>query len=216
MRAPSTHRGAPRPSVPAPAGRTGVRAARLVAAFAVPLMLAGCLGKPGIEDRWTRLDIEGANVMPYQPVTAGTTPTFNLTTKITYRSIITGYAVAELRASTVKPNQVRVEPDAQREPMAYDIDRILANSVSMGRATRAITGWDHLIQRIDFTFAGAVPTGVDSTGSAPGLFLLTYLAAGDEVERLNQPDTLIITPFPSGPYEILPMGMPLAITAPVP
>jgi hypothetical protein len=178
------------------------------------LTSGGCLGEPEIEDRWTRLDIESRNVLPYQALPAGSTQAFTLSTAITYRSIITGFAVAELRASTLTPSQVRIGPDASREPMAYDIDRILANSVTCGRATRAITGWDHLIQRIDFSFTGRVPAGPDSSGNIPGLFLLTYLAEGEEIELAGGMDSLVITPFPSGAYEILPIGLPLAIGSP--
>lgn len=193
--------------------RHGLRGVLAVAAGTL-LTAGGCLGEPEIEDRWTRVDIEAANVHGYQLLPAGSTQSFSVSTEITYRSIITGFAVAELRASTLQPNQVRVSTNAPREAMAYDIDRILANSVSCGRATRAVTGWDHLIQRIDFAFDGVVPAGPDSTGQSPGLFLITYLAEGEEIELPGNRDSLVITPFPSGPYEILPMGIPLAIGSP--
>lgn len=191
----------------------------LVRVFAALLALTaltagGCLGEPEIEDRWTRVDIEASTVYPWQGLPAGSTQTFGVSAAITYRRIVTGYVVAELRASSIRPTQVNVAPDADREPMAYAIDNILANSVSQGRATRAVTGWDHLIQRLDLSFAATVPAGVDSTGQAPGLFLLTYLAEGEEIELGGGRDTLIITPFPSAPYQILPVGMPLTVTAP--
>jgi hypothetical protein len=97
--------------------------------------------------------------------------------------------------------------------MAYDIDRILTNSVSVGRGTRAITGWTHLIQRIDFNFNAWVPAALDSAGvpvGAPrGLFLVTYLGSGEEIELPGGGDTLVVTPFPSGQYQILPSGMTL-------
>jgi len=206
----TTHRRAPWP-----AGR-GAAITRAAACLLATLALTGggCLGEPGIEDRWTRVDYEASNVRAWQPLPAGSNQTFTVSAAITYRRIITGFAVAELRASTIRPTQVPVAPDADREPMAYAIDQILANSVSMGRATRAVTGWDHLIQRIDFSFTGTVPAGVDSTGMPPGLFLVTYLAEGEEIELPGGADSLVITPFPSGPYQLLPIGMPLTITAP--
>jgi hypothetical protein len=176
----------------------------------------GCLGEPEIEDRWTRVDIERSNVAAWQSFPQGSNQSFSVSTAITYRSIITGFIVAELRSSsTIRPTQVRVSPNAPREQMAYAIDNILANSVSQGRATRAVTGWDHLIQRLDLNFTGTIPTGVDSTGMPPGLFLLTYLADGEEIELPNGQDSLVITPFPSAAYEILPIGLPLTMSAPV-
>jgi hypothetical protein len=213
---PSAFAAPPRESVALRAGRAaGLARAALAVVAMCALTGGGCLGEPEIEDRWTRVDFESSNVSAWQPLPAGSNQTFSVSAAITYRSIITGYAVTELRASSIRPAEVPVAPDADREPMAYAIDNILANSVSMGRATRAITGWDHLIQRIDFNFIGSVPAGVDSTGSPPGLFLITYLAEGEEIEVQGGMDSLVITPFPSAPYEILPVGMPLTVAAPV-
>lgn len=189
------------------------RLARLIAMALAAFAAAGCLGEPKLEDRWTRLDLESVNLTPYQAMPVGTAANVQLRTAITYRSIVTGFLVAELRASsTITPAEVTVHPEAARLPMAQDIDRILAQSVSLGRATRAITGWDHLIQRIDLSFAGTVPAALDSTGAAPGsLFLLCYLGSGDEVERADGTDTLIVTPFASEAYRILPIGMEFAL-----
>lgn len=210
---------------PAPAGRAAAATrwrrwpvlARL-AGRGVPVLLgaalaAGCLGEPEIQDRWTRLDIHSSSVAPYQVLPGGGVDTFHVSTSVTYRSILTGFAICELRASTVNAASVTLEPDATRLPMAHDIDNILLNSVSLGRATRAVTGWDHLIQRIDFSFAAQVPAGADSASTPPGLFLLVYLGEGDEVERQDGTDTLIVTPFPSDPYQILPVGLELGLTA---
>jgi hypothetical protein len=191
----------------------GSRARRAAACAALAIVfvpaIGGCLGKPEIEDRWTRIDVSNANLTPNQRLTAGSTAPIALRATITYRAILTGFAVAELRASTVPISQVIVAPDADREPMARDIDRILANSVTLGRATRAVTGWDHLMQPIDFAFDGHVPSGTDSTGA--GLFLLCYLAQGEEVERADGSDTLVVTPFDSIQYEILPVGIELEV-----
>lgn len=173
--------------------------------------LGGCLGKPEIEDRWTRIDIAGASVAPYQSITPGVPTTFAVRAAITYRAIVTGFAVAELRASSVDPVTVDVEPRANRVRMANEIDRILANSVSVGRATRAVTGWDRLIQHIDFTFVATAPAALDSTGAPPGLFLVCYLGSGVEMERADGTDSLIVTPFPSEAYELLPVGLELNV-----
>jgi hypothetical protein len=197
--------------------RTLVCTVRLVALTGLALMLAGCLGAPKLEDRWSRVDLTGSNLAAYQSVSLGAPESVTAHVAITYRSILTGYAVAELRASsTVTSAAVRIAPDAPRARMASDIDSLLDHSVSIGRAIRPVTGWDHLIQRIDFSFGAAVPTVLDSTGaSSGGLFLLCYLGSGDRIERINMPDTVIVTPFKSSAYQILPVGLTLQPVGPV-
>lgn len=169
------------------------------------VLLGGCFDEPKIEDRWTRLDIDGASVTVGQAMPAGS-DSITVQAAITYRKIVTGFAVAELRSSgTLTSADVTLSPQSDRVTMANDVDRVLANSVTMGRATRAITGWDHLIQRVDFGFRCTVPD------TATGLFLVLYLGAGDEIERgaANGADTLVVTPFPSVPNELLPVGIEL-------
>jgi hypothetical protein len=200
-------------------GRRGRRrAARLFAPLVVLLAVTGCLDKPKITDRWTRIDLLAANVSNGQVIQPGVRESLAVSTNIIYRSILTGFAVADLRVSgTISPGAVNVAPDAPREQMAYDIDAILANSVSVGRATRAVTGWDHLMQRLDLSFSGDVPGAVpvDSTmtGAPTGVFLLVYLGSGQKIERIDGSDTLIVTPFKSAQYEVLPIGVTLALPA---
>jgi hypothetical protein len=188
--------------------------AALLAVAVLPL--AGCFDKPGIEQTWTRVDMVGSNLTPGQGVGLGAAQPVTLSATITYRSILTGFAVAELRASSsISPADVDVRPDAPRAQMATDIDRLLQNSVSLGRATRAVTGWDHLIQRLDFSFSGAVPAVVDSSGTGTGgVFLLCYLGSGVRLELPNGQDSIIVTPFPSAAYKILPFGMALSAGTP--
>ena len=182
----------------------------------VPLLVAcaalcasGCLGKPEIEDRWTRIDIASASVAPYQNMVPGAAELISVRAAITYRSILTGFAVAELRVSSVDPATVVLEPTANRVRMANEIDLILRNSRSVGRATRAVTGWDHLIQHIDFNFVGVTPAVLDSTGAPAGLFLVCYLGSGVEIERADGTDSLVVTSFASQQYELLPVGLEL-------
>ena len=179
------------------------------------LVLAGCLDAPKIEDRWTRVDMAGASLAPSQPVTAGSTIPVLVSSDIYYRRILTGYAVAELRASTsIAPGMLQMNPNANRLQMANDMDRLLATSVSMGREARAFTGWDHLIQHMDFAFTGVVPgTVTDSVGTGPtaGLFLVCYLGSGVKVERQDGTDTVIVTPYTSSPYQILPVGLSVTV-----
>jgi hypothetical protein len=202
--------------------RALARRARIAVAMLPLVTLAwasgGCLGlgSPKLEDRWTRVDMPGANLAVGQAVTAGSTIPVLVSSNITYRKIVTGYAVAELRASTTfTPGMLQLRPDGDRLRMANDIDQLLSTSVSMGRMTRAITGWDHLIQHIDFAFSGVVPSTVtDSTGTGPvaGLFLVCYLGSGVRLELPSGADSIIVTPFPSNQYEILPVGLPLTVT----
>lgn len=186
---------------------------RLLVCLALATVLTGCLWEPKVEDGWTRLDMESSVVTPVQPLSPGASCSVSVRTAITYRDIVTGFAVTELRATGVPFGSIR--PDAPRMSMAQDIDALLANSVGIGRSTRAITGWDHLIQRVDARFAATVPTSVDTSAGPPGsavqLFLVAYLAEGEEVELPGGGDTLIITPFISTQREILPMGIPIVV-----
>jgi hypothetical protein len=196
-------------------GRRGVTAVAALAWTLLVLASAGCLDEPKLEDRWTRVDMTGASLAPSQSVPAGSSIPVTVSSDIYYRRILTGYAVAELRASTtIAPGQLQMNPNADRLKMANDMDRLLATSVSMGREARAFTGWDHLIQHIDFAFTGVVPgTVTDSVGTGPtaGLFLVCYLGSGIKVERQDGTDTVLVTPYPSAPYQILPVGLPVTV-----
>ena len=187
---------------------------RMLALVMAAALSGGCLDAPKIEDRWTRIDVNGANVTPGQALAPGSTQAIQLRAAITYRALLTGFAVAELRASSMPTAAVTVRPDAPRQPMAEDIDRILASSVSLGRATRAVTGWDHLIQTIDFSFTGATPAVADS--SSAGLFLLCYLGSGQRIELASGAESTVVTPFRSQDYQILPVGMGFTLAAGTP
>ena len=191
----------------------------LIGALGAPL--GGCLWEPKIEDQWTRVDLASSNLVPLQAVPSGSTLAISGRANITYRAIVTGAVVAELRASSsISSIGSIVRPDAEREPMAAAIDQLLAGSVSLGRDVKLVTGWDHLIQPFDFSFSGTVPATLDSAGvpvGAPvGLFLVCYLASATKLERPGQPDSLIIVPFISNQYRVLPVGLPLTITGPRP
>lgn len=173
------------------------------------LLACGCLDEPEIEDRWTRLDVLASTPISGQSLPAGSIQAMAVSADITYRTILTGFAVAELRASTLPTTGVVLDPNAPRLPMAQDIDRILQNSVTRGRAIRAVTGWNHLIQHIDFAFNGSIPAAGDST--AAGLFLLCYMGSGQEIQQADGADSIVVTPFRSDQYEILPVGLELSV-----
>ncbi len=195
-------------------GRARALAAGALALAAVAL--GGCFDAPSLEDRWTRIDLVASNVSAGQAVAPGSAPGVQLSADITYRAIVTGYAVAELRASSLSPAQVALTPSTPRLQEAQDVDRILATSVSLGRAVRPVTGWDHLIQRVDFAFTGAVPAAMDSlaTGGAGGLYLVCYLGSGVKLELPSGQDSIVVTPFDSQQHELLPIALPLAVAGP--
>ena len=199
------------------ARRHARRAVAALALAAIAAPIGGCLWEPKIEDQWTRVDLQSSNLLPLQAVPAGSTLSISGRAAITYRAILTGAVVAELRASSTIPSVGSiVGPNAEREPMAAAIDQILAGSVSLGRATKLVTGWDHLIQPFDFSFSGTVPAMLDSAGvpiGAPvGLFLVCYLGSATKLELPGGGDSLIVVPFVSSQYRVLPVGLPLAVT----
>lgn len=188
---------------------------RLLVLAAGAGLIGGCLGAPELEDRWTRVDLLSSNLAARQTIAPGQVQPVTMSTTITYRSILTGYAVAELRASSAtSAASVTLDPDAPREQMALDIDRILATSVSVGRSARPVTGWDHLIERLDFSFNVVGPAQTDSSGNAVSLFMICYMGDGVRVERQGMADTIIVTPWVSTAYHILPVGQEQAVGGP--
>jgi len=213
---PQTRSGA-RAGTGAPRGRS-VGALLVLLLLAAPL-LGGCLEAPTIEDRWTRVDLVSASLQPGQVIAPGVRESVVVSADITYRRIVTGYCVAELRASgTLLPADVTLDPKAERTTMAADIDRILANSTSVGRVARAVTGWDHLIQRLNLSFAAVAPATVMDSTAVPtsGLFFLIYMGSGQRIELPSGAESIFVTPFNSSQYQILPIGMKLALAAPGP
>ena len=113
-------------------GRRGRRrAARLIAPLVVLLAVTGCLDKPKITDRWTRIDLLAANVSPGQLIQPGARESLSVSTNIIYRSILTGFAVADLRVSgTLGPGSVNVSPDAQSTPNSATMSPADASAMS--------------------------------------------------------------------------------------
>jgi len=175
--------------------------------------LTGCLDEPEIEERWTRVDILSSNVTPGTTLD-GDSSSVTLRTAVTFRALRTGFLVAEVRvADSLTVDQVLVDPTADRLTVSREIDRVLAGSVTAGRATRAITGWPHLIHEMNLTFDARVAgAAFDSAGVAPtGVFLLAYLADGEEVELEDGSDSLVVTPWPTDDYEVLHTGIELSL-----
>ncbi len=174
------------------------------------LLLGSCLGEPEIDERWTLLEMVSVTPQPNQSRSASQPLNVSVKGRVTYRDIVTGFMVAEVRYSpTLNALSLPLDKDEHTEECAASVDQILANSVTAGRATRAITGWDHLMQDVNLTFTASVPPAVLTSG---GLFLVLYLGSGDEIELANGEDSLVVTPFVSTDKEILHTGFPLTIT----
>ncbi len=172
------------------------------------LVLGSCLGEPEVDERWTLLEMVSVTPQPNQSRPAGAL-TVNVKGRVTYRDIVTGFMVAEVRYSpTLSPLSLPLNKDDHNEECAASVDQILANSVTAGRATRAVTGWDHLMQDVNLSFTASVPPAVLTSG---GCFLVLYLGEGDEIELQNGEDSLVVTPFISTDREILHTGFPLTI-----
>lgn len=195
-------------------------AAPAVLATALALAGAGCLGEPPLDERWTLLEIAeatpraGATVPSDQPLAV------SVHGRITYRAVRTGFVVAELRYSeSLSPAMVSLDPREHTLENARTIEYILANSVTAGRATRAVTGFDHLIQDLDLTFTVPVPAGLTAAAgddrSSRSLFLVLYLGEGDEVELPAGGDSLVVTPFGVDDTQVLFTGYPVRVVAPV-
>jgi hypothetical protein len=183
---------------------------------------SGCLGEPPIEERWTLLEItsgpSAATVVPGQPTA------IDLGTRLTYRELLTGAVVAEVRASNLlTPADVdfSTEDALARTQM---VDYVLRNSSSLGFATRLTTGFDHLIQEFSMTIdaAGTVPPMPDGfvadslnvAGPGTTLFLLVYYGQVDEVEIEGGDEIEVVTPFFSDQYDILATGVVLTNGSP--
>jgi hypothetical protein len=179
------------------------------AAFAavIAACLTGCLGEPEIDKRWTLLEFLAQTPGPTDVLPGGQTANVSVKGRITYRRILTGFVVAEVRYSPSLAS-VPLDPTEHTEQAAESVDLILANSVTAGRATRIVTGFDHLMQEVDLTFTAQVPDSL----YGGGLYLLLYMGEGEEIELPGGGDSLVVTPFVSGDQEILHTGFPLAIT----
>jgi hypothetical protein len=171
--------------------------------------LMSCLDAPTIDETWTKLEFLSTTPTPKQSRSVSAPINVSVKGRVTYRSILTGFLVAEVRYSpTITPKSVALNPDEHTLRDAESIDRILANSVTAGRATYPSTGFDHLMQDVDLSFTAQLPAGATTTG---GCFLLLYMGEGEKIERQGEPDTLIVTPFVSTKKEVLHTGFAINV-----
>ncbi len=177
--------------------------------------VTGCLDEPEIDERWTLLEFTSVSPRPDQSRPADAPIDVTVSSRITYRQILTGFLVAEVRYSdTVSPAEVALDHDAHTAEVARDVDRILANSVTAGRATKVVTGFDHLMRDVRLSFSAQVPPELFDPGSNGGLYLVMYMGEGDEIQLEDGTDSLVVTPFVSGNREVLHTGFVLNILPP--
>ena len=199
--------------------RRAWRPASVALVAAALAVLPGCLGEPEIDERWTLLEMLESNPVSQARIASGATVAVNVKGRITYRAIQTGFLVAELRYSPdLSADAIVLDPQMHDLDQARLVDLILENSVTAGRATRAVTGFDHLMQDIDLSFDGWVPAEMTAawpdSGMTGGLFLVLYMAEGDEIELGGGRDSLVIDPFLSRDFEILGTGLELQVLGP--
>lgn len=179
----------------------------LFAVFA--LGISGCLQEPEIEDRWTRLDINDVDIESGlaswgQPVVV------RARGSITYRTIQTGAVAMELRHSpSVLYDQVALTPDSPRLDRLHDVSRVLAESEVLATASVPVTGFDHLIQDLEFELEASLPA--NDGGS---VFLVFYF--GEEQEEEVAPDEVVtfVDPAEFEAEHILPDGLELVPEGP--
>jgi len=195
----------PRTAVARAESRTAASGPAAVFAAAALVCLSGCLGEPPIEERWTLLEVLEAQPSEAAAFAAGPTPVI-VRARITYREVLTGFVVAEVRESDMlTADDTGFEAEDRWLDVARDVDLVLANSTSLGHETVAVTGFDHLIQKLTLRFDAAPPAG---TG---GLFLVLYFSEDvEEVELPGGGEMEVITPVFSTERDILSTGIELS------
>ncbi|MEZ4650279.1 MAG: hypothetical protein R3E97_16145 [Candidatus Eisenbacteria bacterium] len=176
----------------------------LACVLAMPT-LGGCLGAPEIEDQWTRLDVVEVESGAIDPVTdeAG----LRVRGRITFRSILTGSLIMEIRSSeTLGAKDVDLRDEADRLVTTRQIQTLLESTGASGGSSRAVTGFDRLIQEVDFYFPGGVPAA--PAGGA--VFAVFYFGDVEEVREPGGGETVVITARDFESEHILPGAYVLA------
>lgn len=165
----------------------------------------GCLFEPEIEDEWTRFDImePRADGGPLPDTLAA----LEFRGRVTWRAIRTGDLIVQIRVSdTLGYDDVRLEPDAPRDAVRLDVERVLASSTAVASSSVLATGWDRLMRDVTFTLPldGALRHGPDG-----GVFLVFYMGEAERMENPDGSETTVFTPFDFAEQEILPIGLEL-------
>jgi hypothetical protein len=159
--------------------------ALLLAAAACVLTFAGsgCGEEPGPDDLLTVVEIDRPAPGDSVGTTAGA--------RITFRDWFNGGLVIEARSvSTAVATAVLPLLAGEAEERAAAWAQVMAASTSAGFSEQLVVGYQGLIREIELARPGS-PGGTDSTST----LLVAYLADIEEIEREDQPDSLVITPM---------------------
>lgn len=191
-------------------------ASTILASLGAAFLLGGCLGEPPIEEQWTRLELlETSDLAGLAP---GVSAPVTVRARITYRELLTGAVIAELRAGNgITLDDTGFERgDDDPRATAQDVDFVLRNSTSIGFDAKPVTGFDHLIQEMELTFdAGFVPPSAEETPpaeppSGSPVFLILYFGDVEEVEIAGGEEIEVVTPTFSDEADILSVGVEIA------
>jgi hypothetical protein len=157
----------------------------LLAGAAAVLAVAGsgCGEEPGPDDLLTLVELD----RPAPGDSLGTTAR----ARITFRDWFNGGLVIEARAvSSAVATAVLPLLAGEAEERAAAWTQVMAASASAGFSEQLVVGYQGLIREIELARPGS-PGGTDSTS----ILLVAYLADIEEIEREDQPDSLVITPM---------------------
>ncbi len=189
------------------------RRARFAMAVLPPLALAaaggGCLEAPGVEETWTRLDLLSSQPAAGALVAPSGTLAVSVDVRITFRAIRTGDLAIELRrgdAALLAAHPLRADDEPRQH--SRRVQALLAATTPVAGASRAVTGFDHLMMDAQLAFAAPLPADLDSTEA---LWLLLFFGQGEELRRAGMADTVVVTPVAMDSLEILATGFALRL-----
>lgn len=183
-------------------------------------VLAGCLGEPPIEERWTHLEMQSFAMPDTTALVPGEFVSVTVNARVTFRQLMTGFLVGEVRASSSLTADSLALDDEDLVLASESVDYLIENSVPVSRDVKGLAGFPQLRRRVSFEFDVRVPgrTGPDyepGGGTATGLFLVLYMGEGDEIELEDGRDSLVVTPFTTREHEILATAYAIDFAAPV-
>ncbi len=174
-------------------------------------LLAGCQGEPPVEERWTHLEMIGVTVPDSAGLQPGDRVTVRLDGRVTFRRLVTGFLVGEVRTAAELSADSLALDDEDLVLASESVDHLLRRSTPVARAVKALAGFPQLRRTVPMEFTVDVPATPGSVdGTAPSLFLVLYMGDGEEIELADGRDSLVVDPFDTHEDEVLAQGRPLA------
>ena len=174
-------------------------------------LLAGCLGEPPVEERWTHLEMIGVTVPDSTGLQPGDRVNVRLDGRVTFRRLVTGFLVGEVRTAADLSADSLALDDEDLVLASESVDHLLRRSTPVARAVKALAGFPQLRRTVPMEFTVDVPaTSTSVDGAAPSLFLVLYMGDGEEIELADGRDSLVVEPFDTHEDEVLAQGRPLA------